>query len=111
MTKPDTLQIGPYAKVIEALGSKGMPLNISRASNIDESALLNALEAGTLGSSALDFFEGEPRLNPRFPVLKNVLLQLRHASGTFDTRKAMGQLMRDNLAAHFASKPLPTPVL
>ena len=99
------------AKVIEAVGPQGMVINISRASNIDEEALLAALEGGKLGSAALDVFEGEPKLNPRFLQLNNVLLQPHHASGTFETRKAMGQLLRDNLAAHFAGKPLPTPVL
>lgn len=97
--------------VIEALGPEGMLINISRASNIDEEALLQALESGKLGSAALDVFEGEPKLNPRFLALDNVLLQPHHASGTIETRKAMGQLVRDNLAAHFAGQPLPTPVL
>ena len=101
--------VGP--KVIEALGPEGMLINISRASNIDEEALLDALESGKLGSAALDVFEGEPKLNPRFLKLDNVLLQPHHASGTIETRKAMGQLVRDNLTAHFAGKPLPTPVL
>ncbi|MGM4984563.1 2-hydroxyacid dehydrogenase [Rhizobiales bacterium] len=98
-------------QVIEALGPEGMLINISRASNIDEEALLEALETGKLGSAALDVFEGEPKLNPRFLALDNVLLQPHHASGTIETRKAMGQLVRDNLAAHFAGQPLPTPVL
>lgn len=97
--------------VIEALGPEGMLINISRASNIDEAALLVALETKTLGSAALDVFEGEPRLDPRFLGLDNVLLQPHHASGTVETRKAMGQLMRDNLSAHFAGRPLLTPVL
>ena len=97
--------------VIEALGPEGMLINISRASNIDEDALLDALEARTLGSAALDVFEGEPKLNPRFLKLDNVLLQPHHASGTIETRKAMGKLVRDNLAAHFAGEALPTPVL
>lgn len=99
------------ARVIEALGPEGMLINISRASNIDEAALLDALESRRLGAAALDVFEGEPALNPRFLALDNVLLQPHHASGTLETRKAMGQLLRDNLAAHFAGQPLPTPVL
>ncbi len=97
--------------VIEALGPEGMLINISRASNIDEAALLDALEGGTLGSAALDVFEGEPKLDPRFLKLDNVLLQPHHASGTIETRKAMGKLVRDNLAAHFADQPLLTPVI
>ncbi len=98
-------------QVIEALGPEGMLINISRASNIDEEALLNALESGALGSAALDVFEGEPNLNPRFLKLDNVLLQPHHASGTYETRKAMGKLVFDNLSAHFAGRPLLTPVL
>ncbi len=99
------------AEVIAALGPRGMLINISRASNIDEEALLSALENGALGSAALDVFEGEPRLNPRFLALPNVLLQPHHASGTFETRQAMGKLLRDNLSAHFAGAPLLTAVL
>ena len=98
-------------QVIEALGPEGMLINISRASNIDEEALLNALESGALGSAALDVFEGEPNLNPRFLKLDNVLVQPHHASGTYETRKAMGKLVFDNLSAHFAGRPLLTPVL
>ncbi|GCA49412.1 glyoxylate/hydroxypyruvate reductase B [Sinorhizobium sp. KGO-5] len=98
-------------KVIEALGPDGMLINISRASNIDEDALLDALETRILGSAALDVFEGEPNLNPRFLALDNVLLQPHMASGTVETRKAMGQLVFDNLSAHFEGRPLPTPVL
>ncbi|MDI9627671.1 MAG: 2-hydroxyacid dehydrogenase [Acidobacteriota bacterium] len=98
-------------EVIEALGPEGMLINVSRAANVDEEALLAALAAGTLGSAALDVFEGEPDFDPRFLSLPNVLLQPHHASGTVETRKAMGQLVRDNLTAHFAGQELPTPVI
>jgi len=98
-------------ELLAALGPKGMLINISRASNIDEQALLEALEQGRLGAAALDVFDGEPQLNPRFLALDNVLLQPHHASGTVETRRAMGQLLRDNLTAHFAGHPLLTPVI
>lgn len=98
-------------EVIEAMGPEGMIINVSRAANIDEEALLDALESGALGSAALDVFEGEPELNPRFLELDNVLLQPHHASGTVETRQDMGKLMRDNLTAHFSGAPLLTPVL
>jgi lactate dehydrogenase-like 2-hydroxyacid dehydrogenase len=97
--------------VLNALGSEGMVINISRASNIDEEALLSALESGALGAAALDVFEGEPAINPRFLALDNVLLQPHQASGTVETRKAMGQLVRDNLSAYFNGQDLLTPVL
>lgn len=98
-------------QVMDALGPEGMVINISRASNIDEIALLDALEAKTLGSAALDVFEGEPDINPRFLELDNVLLQPHHGSGTVETREAMGDLVFENLKAHFDGKELPTPVV
>jgi lactate dehydrogenase-like 2-hydroxyacid dehydrogenase len=97
--------------VLDALGPDGMVINISRASNIDEIALLDALEAKTLGSAALDVFEGEPDINPRFLDLDNVLLQPHHGSGTVETREAMGELVFENLKAHFDGNKLPTPVV
>jgi lactate dehydrogenase-like 2-hydroxyacid dehydrogenase len=99
------------ARVLDALGPEGTVINISRAANLDEIALLDALEGGRIAGAALDVFEGEPNLNPRFLTAPNVLLQPHHGSGTVYTRKAMGKLMRDNLTAHFAGQPLLTPVL
>lgn len=98
-------------QVLDALGPDGMLINVSRAANVDEEALLDALENARIGGAAIDVFEGEPALNPRFTKLENVLLQPHHGSGTVETRRAMGQLMRDNLTAHFAGKPVLTPVI
>jgi lactate dehydrogenase-like 2-hydroxyacid dehydrogenase len=97
--------------VIEAVGPEGMIVNVSRAANLDEDALIAALESGALGGAALDVFEGEPNINPRMLTAPNLLLQPHHGSGTVETRRDMGRLMRENLAAHFAGRPLPTPVL
>jgi lactate dehydrogenase-like 2-hydroxyacid dehydrogenase len=107
---PETRHI-VNARVLQSLGPEGTVINISRAANVDEEALLDALEGRQIAGAALDVFEGEPNLNPRFLTAPNVLLQPHHGSGTVDTRRAMGKLMRDNLAAHFAGQPLLTPVL
>ncbi|KAF0675362.1 2-hydroxyacid dehydrogenase [Profundibacterium mesophilum] len=98
------------AEVIAALGAEGALYNISRGTTVDEDALLDALEAGRLMGAGLDVYLGEPRPNPRFLALGNVVLQPHQASGTVQTRKAMGQLQRDNIAAHFAREDLLTPV-
>lgn len=87
-----------------------MIINVSWASNIDEHALLTALQQKIIGFAALDVFEGEPSLNPGFLQLDNVLLQPHQASGTVQTRQAMGCLVFDNLDAHFAGRDLLTPV-
>lgn len=97
-------------QVLEALGPEGILVNVSRGSTVDEAALLDALEAKSIKSAGLDVFWNEPNINPRFFTLPNVALQPHHASGTVETRTAMGQLVRDNLAAHFAKRPLLTPV-
>ena len=99
------------ARVLEALGPRGMVFNISRAQNIDEAALLDALEAGTIGGAGLDVFEGEPALNPRFTRLNNVVLQPHVGSATFETRVEMGRLMLGNLLAHFEGRALVTEVV
>ncbi|MGC9420755.1 MAG: 2-hydroxyacid dehydrogenase [Rhodovulum sp.] len=99
------------AAVIEALGPKGVLVNIARGSCVDEAALLDALETGRLGGAALDVFRNEPDIDPRFRALTNVVLQPHQASATDATRAAMARLQRDNIAAFHAGCPLPTPVV
>lgn len=96
--------------VIDAIGPKGTFVNIARGSVVDEPALIEALKEGRLGSAGLDVFADEPRVPEAFMALDNVVLQPHVASATHQTRKAMGQLVIDNLAAFFAGKPLKTPV-
>ena len=99
------------AEAIEALGSDGIIVNISRGSTIDEGALLDALEAGRIRGAALDVYCSEPDIDPRFLALDNVLLQPHQGSATIETRQAMGQLQRDNAAAFLAGRDLLTPVV
>lgn len=106
---PDTVGM-ISADVIKALGPQGFLVNASRGTTIDESALLDALKTGGIAAVATDVFLNEPHIDPRFHALDNVLMQPHQSSGTIETRKVMGQLQRDNLAAYFAGKPLVTPV-
>ncbi|QOZ48720.1 2-hydroxyacid dehydrogenase [Bradyrhizobium sp. CCBAU 53340] len=99
------------ASVLDALGPDGILINVSRGSTVDETALLSALEAKVIKGAGLDVFWNEPNIDERLKVLDNAVLQPHHASGTTETRCAMGKLVRDNLAAHFAGVTLITPVL
>lgn len=99
------------AATIAALGRDGLLVNISRGTTIDERALIAALENGAIAGAGLDVFKNEPAIDPRLLRLKNVVLSPHQGSATVATRQAMGALVRANLAAHFAGKDLPTPVV
>ena len=79
---------------------------MARGTVVDEPALIEALAEGRLGHAALDVFESEPDLSPELLKLPNVIVQPHHGSATIETRTAIGQLMIDNISAHFAGKPL-----
>ncbi|MBA5727518.1 2-hydroxyacid dehydrogenase [Bombella mellum] len=98
------------ADILEALGKDGVLINTARGSVIDEDALLAALKNRTIAGAGLDVFQNEPKINPAFLSLENVVLQPHQASATVETRLAMGQNIIDNLLAFFSGKPLLTPV-
>jgi lactate dehydrogenase-like 2-hydroxyacid dehydrogenase len=106
---PDTRHL-VSAMVIDALGPQGTLVNVARGSVVDEPALIAALAQGRLGHAALDVFESEPNPSPEVLKLPNVIVQPHHGTATLETRGAIGQLVIDNLSAHFAGKPLLTPV-
>jgi lactate dehydrogenase-like 2-hydroxyacid dehydrogenase len=98
------------AAVIDALGPNGTLINVARGTVVDEQALIKALTEGRLGHAALDVFDNEPNVAPELLALPNVIVQPHQGSATVETRTAIGQLMIDNISAHFAGKPLLTPV-
>lgn len=98
------------AEVLAALGPQGTLINVARGSVVDEPALIAALQSGQLGSAGLDVFVNEPNPDPVLTALPTVTLYPHHASGTVETRDAMSQTVVDNLAAHFAGRPLLSPV-
>ncbi len=97
-------------RVLEALGPKGYLVNVARGSLVDEDALLAALETGTIAGAALDVFDDEPDIDPRFLLLPNVMLTPHLGSATHETRAAMAQLMLDNVRSWFRSGRALTPV-
>ena len=97
--------------VLDALGPEGWLVNVSRGTLVDEPALIAALQEKRIAGAGLDVFADEPNIPEAFFALDNVVLQPHVASGTHETRAAMGQLVLDNVAAHFAKKDLPTRVV
>ncbi|HZT47312.1 MAG TPA: 2-hydroxyacid dehydrogenase [Hyphomicrobiaceae bacterium] len=98
------------AAVLEALGPRGVLINVARGSVVDEAALIAALRARKIWRAGLDVFVGEPNVNPALLALDNVTLLPHVGSASNYTRDAMGQLVVDNLLAFAAGKPPLTPV-
>lgn len=98
------------AKVLSALGPKGILVNVARGSLIDESALVDALDAGDIAGAALDVFDGEPNVRPQLLRQKNTLLTPHIGSATYETRLAMANLTLDNLRQFFKDGTVCTPV-
>ncbi|KAG8379964.1 hypothetical protein BUALT_Bualt07G0144300 [Buddleja alternifolia] len=107
---PETTHI-VNREVINALGPKGVLINIGRGPHVDEAELVSALVEGRLGGAGLDVFEKEPEVPEQLFDLDNVVLLPHVGSATVETRKAMADLVVGNLEAHFANKPLLTPVV
>ena len=96
--------------ILEALGPKGVIVNIARGPVIDEQAMATALENGKLGSAALDVFEFEPKVPESLIDSDNTVLLPHIGSATYETRLAMENLMLENLASWFENGKLITPI-
>lgn len=69
-------------EVIDALGSDGLLVNVSRGGLVDEDALIEALRDGRLGGAALDVYEEEPTPAERWAGVPNLVLTPHTASRT-----------------------------
>src|SRR5687768_3975954 len=92
---------------LRAMKSTAVLINISRGALVDETALIDALQEGTIGGAALDVFSQEPL--PESSALwgmPNVLIT-PHVSGSnphYDRR--VTDLFIDNLKRYLAGEPL-----
>ena len=96
--------------VLDALGPEGVLINVARGTVVDEPELVLALQEGRLGGAGLDVFLEEPKVPEPLLSMDQVVLQPHAASATVETRHAMGDLVVENLRAHFAGKPVLTAV-
>jgi gluconate 2-dehydrogenase len=74
-------------------------INSTRGGIVDDAALIGALKDGTIRAAGLDAFEGEPKINPGFLELKNVVLAPHIGSSTEATRRAMAMTAAKNAVA------------
>ncbi len=98
------------AQVLQALGPRGFLINVARGSVVDESALIEALQQGTIAGAGLYVFAHEPQVPEALWRLSNVVLTPHMASATTETRQAMADLAFANMQAGISGQPLRTPV-
>jgi lactate dehydrogenase-like 2-hydroxyacid dehydrogenase len=98
------------ADVLQALGPRGVLINMARGSVVDEPALIAALKNRTIYSAGLDVFAKEPNVPKELLEMDHIVLFPHLGSSTEVTRAAMDQLVVDNILAWAARKPPLTPV-
>jgi lactate dehydrogenase-like 2-hydroxyacid dehydrogenase len=101
------------ADVLTALGPKGYLVNIGRGTVVDTAALIDALKSKRIAGAGLDVLEGEPAIPPMLPELlqfENVVVTPHCAGRAPEAITAATASILANLNAHFAGKPLQSPV-
>lgn len=87
------------AKELAKMKPGAILINSTRGGVVDDKALIDALSRGVIRAAGLDVYEGEPKLDPGFLKLKNVVLVPHIGSSTEATRRAMAMTAAKNLAA------------
>ena len=87
------------AKELAKMKPGAILINSTRGGVVDDKALIDALSRGVIRAAGLDVYEGEPKLNPGFLKLKNVVLVPHIGSSTEATRRAMAMTAAKNMAA------------
>jgi lactate dehydrogenase-like 2-hydroxyacid dehydrogenase len=98
------------AEVLRALGPNGVFVNIGRGSTVDQPALIEALQKGTIRAAGLDVFAAEPHVPQELIDLPNASLLPHVGSASVHTRNAMADLVVDNLVTWFSEGRALTPV-
>jgi gluconate 2-dehydrogenase len=87
------------AAELQSMKRTAILINSTRGGVVDDGALVEALKAGAIRGAGLDVFENEPKLNPGFLQLRNVVLAPHIGSSTEATRRAMAMTAAKNLVA------------
>jgi gluconate 2-dehydrogenase len=86
------------ANELRKMKKSAILINASRGQTVDENALIEALQTGTIHGAGLDVFDQEP-VDPHSPLLKmkNVVALPHIGSATHETRHAMARCAAENL--------------
>ncbi|SEI08612.1 glycerate dehydrogenase [Rheinheimera pacifica] len=96
------------AEVFAAVKPNALLINTARGGLIDEAALLNALQNGTLGGAALDVLTQEPPAPDNILIranLPNLLITPHMAWASAEARQRMVLQLADNIQAFMQGSP------
>ena len=99
------------ASVLKKLGPSGILVNVGRGNSVDDTALIDALRSGAIQAAGLDVYKNEPQIPDAYKTLDNVILLPHIGSATVETRRAMGNLVFDNIKAFFEHDTLVSEVM
>ena len=99
------------ANVLKKLGPSGIFINVGRGNSVDDEALIEALNSGAIQAAGLDVYKNEPQIPDAYKILDNVILLPHIGSATEETRRAMGNLVFDNIRAFFEHDTLVSEVV
>lgn len=85
-------------------------INTARGEIIDEEFLIYLLKNNKIFGAGLDVYRNEPKVNPKFLKLKNVVLAPHTGSATFEARSEMAVLAAKNVINVLKGKKPLTPV-
>lgn len=85
-------------------------VNTARGPVIDEKALAEALEHKEIFAAGIDVFEFEPEPVAKLKELQNVIMTPHIASATHEARRAMGEIVAENIIEVLSGRPPKTPV-
>jgi lactate dehydrogenase-like 2-hydroxyacid dehydrogenase len=97
--------------VLDALGPRGVLVNIARGSVVDERELIAALQEKRIAGAALDVYADEPQVPEALRAMPNVALTPHIGSATHETRDEMARMVLGSLDAYFGGKPVPHAVV
>jgi glyoxylate reductase len=82
-------------------------VNTARGPVVDEEALANALDSGTIFAAGLDVYDGEPKVNPRLLAAPRTVLLPHIGSSTTETRTRIAQLAAQGICDVLAGRTPP----
>jgi lactate dehydrogenase-like 2-hydroxyacid dehydrogenase len=97
-------------EIIEAVGPKGLIVNVARGSLIDEEALRAALKDGRLWRAALDVFATEPTPHEHWADLPNAVLTPHSAGSSSEVVPLLVGQAVENVKRFLAGEPVVSPV-